>query len=66
MHVQDVGLGPGRGFSVNVPLREGMDDESYESLFMPIMTAAVDNFKPGAIVLQSGTLSLPGLDLGKR
>jgi acetoin utilization deacetylase AcuC-like enzyme len=26
----DIGLGQGRYFSVNVPLREGMDDESYQ------------------------------------
>ena len=25
----DVGMGQGRYFSVNVPLREGIDDESY-------------------------------------
>lgn len=33
----DTGYSKGRHYTVNVPLREGMDDESYRSLFEPIM-----------------------------
>lgn len=36
-HVEDVGLGDGKHYSVNVPLQEGMDDESYRFMFEPIM-----------------------------
>jgi histone deacetylase 1/2 len=33
----DVGHLGGRNYSVNVPLQEGMDDESYRFVFEPIM-----------------------------
>ena len=33
----DVGFQGGRNYSVNVPLQEGMDDESYKFVFEPIM-----------------------------
>ena len=35
--VRDTGYAAGKHYSVNVPLREGMDDESYRFLFEPIM-----------------------------
>ena len=35
--VEDVGIGEGKHYSVNVPLQEGMDDESYRFMFEPIM-----------------------------
>jgi len=54
----DVGKGTGRLFSVNVPLREGMDDDSYHSLFKPIIRQIIDTFDPKAIVLQCGADSL--------
>ncbi len=43
-----------RYYSVNVPLDDGIDDDSYESLFKPIMTRVMEVYQPGAIVLQSG------------
>lgn len=33
----DVGHSSGKGYSINVPLREGMDDESYKFMYEPIM-----------------------------
>ncbi|KAI6242644.1 Histone deacetylase [Aphelenchoides fujianensis] len=54
----DVGLDRGRYYSVNVPLREGMDDESYHQLFKPIITAVMENYDPSVIVLQCGADSL--------
>lgn len=57
----ETGWGQGRGYSVNVPLREGIDDESYESVFKPVMRSVVDFYQPEAIVLQCGADSL-GLD----
>ena len=35
--MEDVGIGEGKHYSVNVPLQEGMDDESYRFMFEPIM-----------------------------
>ena len=36
----DVGFGAGRHYSVNVPLQEGVDDDSYAFVFEPIMQKA--------------------------
>ncbi len=33
---QDVGAGRGRYYAVNVPLRDGINDESYQSIFVPV------------------------------
>ena len=58
--VGDVGLGTGQHYSVNVPLQEGMDDESYKFMFEPIMQkvmhcASLWCFAP----LFAGTLIIP-------
>ena len=34
---EEVGEGEGRGFSVNVPLLEGVTDEGYMQLFGPVL-----------------------------
>jgi acetoin utilization deacetylase AcuC-like enzyme len=33
---QDIGAGRGKHYAVNFPLRDGIDDESYERLFVPV------------------------------
>jgi histone deacetylase 1/2 len=33
---KDVGVQKGKYYSVNVPLRDGIDDESYQSTFEPV------------------------------
>lgn len=45
-----------RYYAVNVPLDDGIDDDSYESLFKPIMTRVMEQYQPSCIVLQSGEL----------
>ena len=35
--LEDVGYGAGQNYSVNVPLQEGMDDDSYRLVFEPVM-----------------------------
>ena len=45
-------------YSVNVPLKDGIDDQSYRHLFRPVMQAVVEFYRPGAIVLQCGADSL--------
>mmetsp|Transcript_24573 Transcript_24573/g.53697 ORF Transcript_24573/g.53697 Transcript_24573/m.53697 type:complete len:450 (+) Transcript_24573:336-1685(+) len=62
--LDEVGVGAGKYYSINVPLRDGIDDESYEGLFRPIMTKIMEVYQPGAIVLQSGADSLAGDRLG--
>lgn len=60
----DIGLLKGKNYSINVPLKDGIDDFSYQSIFKPIISKAVDSFRPSAIVLQCGADSLAGDRLG--
>ena len=60
----EVGADAGKYYSVNVPLKEGIDDTTYHSCFKPVMTAVMDHFKPSAVVLQCGADSLAGDRLG--
>lgn len=39
--IRDVGHGRGRNYSVNFPLRDGIDDASYESIFKPVRSPIV-------------------------
>lgn len=34
--MQDIGAGKGKYYAVNYPLRDGIDDESYEAIFRPV------------------------------
>jgi len=60
----DVGYERGLYTSVNCPLDEGMDDQSYIDIFKPIINGVMEYFRPDAIVLQCGTDSLSGDKLG--
>jgi histone deacetylase 1/2 len=62
--IRDVGHSKGKYYSLNVPLDDGIDDESYQSLFKPIMGKVMEVFNPGAVVLQCGADSLSGDRLG--
>ncbi|KAJ1677640.1 histone deacetylase (class I) Clr6, partial [Spiromyces aspiralis] len=63
-HIRDVGIGKGKYYAVNVPLRDGIDDESYKSIFQPVMRKVMESYRPGAVVMQCGTDSLSGDRLG--
>nr|XP_017256093.1 PREDICTED: histone deacetylase 19-like [Daucus carota subsp. sativus] len=62
--VRDIGHGTGKYYSLNVPLDDGIDDESYQSLFKPIMGKVMEVYRPGAVILQCGADSLSGDRLG--
>eukprot|EP00965_Chrysotila_dentata_P113782 3761193-Pleurochrysis_carterae.AAC.10 len=62
--VKDVGVNAGKYYSVNFPLKDGMDDASYESIFKPVVGKIMQVYQPGAIVLQCGADSLCGDRLG--
>lgn len=34
--LQDIGAGKGKYYAVNFPLRDGIEDDSYESIFKPV------------------------------
>jgi len=62
--VKDKGYDNGENYAINVPLHDGMDDESFKSIFRPVMTKVMEKFQPGAVVLQCGADSLSGDRLG--
>jgi histone deacetylase 1/2 len=62
--VKDKGYDQGTNYAINVPLHDGMDDESYRKVFRPVITKIMERFQPGAVVLQCGTDSLSGDRLG--
>ena len=62
--LRDVGVGKGKLYSVNFPLRDGITDETYASVFEPTIQAIMDFYRPGAVVLQCGSDSLAGDRLG--
>ncbi|KAJ1457183.1 hypothetical protein M885DRAFT_438519, partial [Pelagophyceae sp. CCMP2097] len=59
-NIADVGAQRGKYHSVNFPLKDGMDDVSYEAVFKPVIAKVVEVYKPTAIVLQCGADSLAG------
>lgn len=62
--IRDVGHGRGKYYAVNVPLRDGIDDESYRSIFEPVIGHVMEWYRPSAVVLQCGADSLAGDRLG--
>lgn len=48
----EIGAETGRYYSINVPLREGIDDTTYMSVFKPVMNHVIEFFQPSCIVLQ--------------
>ncbi|CAF3330857.1 unnamed protein product [Rotaria socialis] len=62
--LRDIGAGRGKYYAVNFPLRDGIDDDTYETIFKPVMTKVIETYQPNAIVLQCGADSLTGDRLG--
>ena len=60
----DIGAKKGKYYAVNFPLRDGIDDESFESIFNPIVGKVLETYEPSAVVLQCGADSLTGDPLG--
>ncbi|KAH0618157.1 hypothetical protein JD844_017143 [Phrynosoma platyrhinos] len=52
------GTESGRYYCLNVPLRDGIDDQSYKHLFQPVINQVVEFYQPTCIVLQCGADSL--------
>jgi len=62
--LRDIGVGTGKNYSVNFPLRDGITDETYRNIFEPVIEAVMTYYGPEAIVLQCGGDSLSGDRLG--
>ncbi|KAE8331727.1 hypothetical protein BDV39DRAFT_168469 [Aspergillus sergii] len=62
--LRDIGVGQGKYYAVNFPLRDGIDDVSYKSIFEPVIKSVMEWYRPEAVVLQCGGDSLSGDRLG--
>ncbi|PWY91137.1 hypothetical protein BO70DRAFT_358571 [Aspergillus heteromorphus CBS 117.55] len=62
--LRDIGVGQGKHYAVNFPLRDGIDDISYKSIFEPVIKSVMEWYRPEAVVLQCGGDSLSGDRLG--
>jgi len=60
----EVGKLGGKYYSLNVPLKDGIDDEGYKSIFEPVVECAIQKYRPSVIVLQCGADSLRGDRIG--
>ncbi|OGK82124.1 MAG: hypothetical protein A2X52_06325 [Candidatus Rokubacteria bacterium GWC2_70_16] len=52
--VEELGEGPGLGFSVNLPLQPFTDDQVYEPAFEAVVPPLLAAFRPDVLVLQLG------------
>ncbi len=62
--IADFGEGEGKYYSLNVPMKKGIDDISYIKVFKKITESVVEYYRPHAIVLQCGADSLSYDKLG--
>lgn len=62
--LRDIGIGKGKNYAVNFPLRDGIDDVTFKSVFQPTVTAIMEWYRPTAVVLQCGGDSMSGDLLG--
>ena len=62
--IADFGEGEGKYYSLNVPLKKGIDDDNYLRVFKKVTDNVVDYYRPSAIVLQCGADSLADDKLG--
>lgn len=54
----EIGAGEGKGFTINVPLEPGTDDEVYGYVFEAIVPPVVRSFEPDIIVAELGADTL--------
>lgn len=52
--VNEIGEGMGRGYSINIPLNPGTDDDLYVWVFEEIVPSLIKKFKPDIVVAQLG------------
>ncbi|KAJ3426397.1 histone deacetylase rpd3 [Anaeramoeba flamelloides] len=57
-NINDIGHSNGKGYSVNVPLNDGMEDESYFYIFKKTIDSIMKYYQPSSIVLQCGADTL--------
>jgi acetoin utilization deacetylase AcuC-like enzyme len=50
----EVGRGPGRGFTVNLPLEVGAVDEDYHTVFSQVVVPVLRQFEPDLLMISAG------------
>lgn len=53
-HIHELGSGPARGLSVNIPLEPFTEAESYLEAFEAVVPPALEQFSPHVLVVQAG------------
>jgi acetoin utilization deacetylase AcuC-like enzyme/nucleotide-binding universal stress UspA family protein len=50
----ETGLGPGEGYSINIPLSKGFGEAEFTAIFMKILKPVAGEFKPDLILVSAG------------
>ena len=61
---EELGTGPGRGYTLNVPLRSGADDAVYIRIFRELLAPVARSFRPELILVSAGFDTYIGDPLG--
>lgn len=56
--ITDIGEEEGLHYTMNVPLKKGIDDENYLYIFKEITRNVIEYYRPAAIVMQAGIFTL--------
>lgn len=57
-NVDEIGRGRGKGYSLNFPVKDGLNDAQFEFIANSLLDFLVSKFQPSSIVLQCGVDSL--------
>lgn len=52
--LDEVGKGPGEGFTINIPLPEGSDDHAYLLAFEQVIAPVADHYRPQLVLVSAG------------
>jgi acetoin utilization deacetylase AcuC-like enzyme len=50
----ETGSGPGKGYTLNLPMEAGAVDGEYDSLYRSVVVPALERFQPGIILVSAG------------
>ncbi|KAH9517090.1 Histone deacetylase 8 [Dermatophagoides farinae] len=59
-HINDIGLFRGKYHSINMPLRNGINDDQYIEIFDKIINRLIPKYQPQVIICQCGADGLSG------
>jgi len=52
--ISEIGVGEGKGYTVNLPISGGLGDEEYREIFLQLVSPLVRQFKPQLILVSAG------------